>query len=110
VIEVEAGKTYRFRLINLSSEFMFRFKIQGHSKLTVIEMDGVLTNPVDTDYVLIHTGQRYSVLVEMNQPVDNYFVTIQTTQSPAPGPLNGVAILSYAGANDPTPLRKLVGS
>ncbi|OXA46740.1 laccase-2 [Folsomia candida] len=41
LISVQRMKTYRFRIINLSSELMFRFEIEDHS-MTVIEMDGII--------------------------------------------------------------------
>ncbi len=108
VISVQQGRRYRFRIMNLSAELLFRLDIEGHTNFTVIEMDGIFTDPVVTDHVLIHAGQRYSIIVEMDQPIGNYIISIQTQLSPAPGPLNGVAILSYEGASDPTPLRTIV--
>ena len=40
--------------------------------MTVIEADGVETEPVVVDSLVIFAGQRYSVVVEANQPVANY--------------------------------------
>lgn len=40
--------------------------------MTVIEADGVETDPVDVDELVIYAGQRYSVVVEANQTVGNY--------------------------------------
>lgn len=68
-------------------------------------MDGIYTPAIPVDHVDIHAGQRYSILVTMNHPMDNYDIKI--TQVPGPGPSNGKAILHYEGAEDPTPLRTL---
>ena len=40
--------------------------------MTVIEADGVETQPVEVDQLTIYAAQRYSVVVDMNQAVDNY--------------------------------------
>ena len=40
--------------------------------MTVIEADGVETQPVEVDQLTIYAAQRYSVVVDMDQAVDNY--------------------------------------
>ena len=40
--------------------------------MTVIEADGVETNPHTVDSFEIFPSQRYSVVVHADQPVDNY--------------------------------------
>ena len=40
--------------------------------MTVIEADGVETDPVVVDQLQIYAGQRYSVVVEANQTAGNY--------------------------------------
>jgi iron transport multicopper oxidase len=62
VINVEAGKRYRLRLINASAYGLFRFSIEGHN-FTVIEADGVNMVPYPADYLQISPGQRYSLVV-----------------------------------------------
>lgn len=42
----------------------------------------------------------------MDRHVGNYVVKI--TENPGPGPLNGLAILHYAGAMNPTLFRTMV--
>ena len=42
-------------------------------------MDGVSHEPLTGDYVDIAAGQRYSVIIEANQPVDNYWITAPAT-------------------------------
>lgn len=49
----------------------YTFSIDGHS-LTIIEADGVETQPLTVDSLTIFAAQRYSVVVTMDQPVDNY--------------------------------------
>lgn len=40
--------------------------------MTVIEADGVETESVTVDSLVIYPGQRYSVVVTANQDVGNY--------------------------------------
>ena len=63
--------SYRFRLVSVSCDPNFTFSIDGHS-LTVIEADGQNTDPLTVNSLTIFAGQRYSVVVEANQPVANY--------------------------------------
>ncbi|KIJ65363.1 multicopper oxidase [Hydnomerulius pinastri MD-312] len=104
VFNVEQGKRYRFRIIGASCDPWFNFTMDGHT-MTIIEADGVETEPHKVDSFPVLAGQRYSIIVTADQPVDNYWVralsnhknqTFQNGQSSA--------ILRYAGAptRDPT--------
>lgn len=105
VVRVVPGKTYRFRIINIASDNMLRFRIDGH-RFRVIEMDGILCFPVWTDHLEINSGQRYSVMVTMDRKADNYWIHNELMSPFRGGPSNGKAILSYIGAKDPASLRK----
>ncbi len=102
IFNVNTSSVYRFRLIGAQSLFAFRFSIDGH-KLTVIASDGHFIKPIeDVDYVIVHTGERYDVLVTANQPVNNYWIRAETLEPPQ---TNGVqnsaeAILHYERASD----------
>ncbi|KAJ2412131.1 ferroxidase fet3 [Coemansia sp. RSA 2530] len=61
-LHFEPNKTYRLRLLNIGSSFMFRFGIEGHD-LHVIEVDGVATEKQKVNSVLLGVAQRVSVLV-----------------------------------------------
>ncbi|KAG0702905.1 laccase [Suillus ampliporus] len=73
VVNVEYGKRYRLRLIAISCAPNFAFSIDNHN-LTVIEADGELTEPLLVDSLQILPGQRYSAVLNANQPVDNYWI------------------------------------
>jgi iron transport multicopper oxidase len=62
VVNVELGKRYRFRVVSISCDPSFIFSIDGH-QLTVIEVDGVETQPLIIDSLEIFAGQRYSLVV-----------------------------------------------
>ncbi|KAJ2350449.1 ferroxidase fet3 [Coemansia sp. RSA 2671] len=55
-------RTYRLRLVSMSSTRWFQFSLPGHV-LQVVEVDGQYTEPMEVDGVDIAPGQRYSVLV-----------------------------------------------
>ena len=99
VVSVTKGLRYRFRFINAASDSLLLCNISSHV-FTVIEMDGIYTEPVETDELLISPGQRYSIIVEMNQNVGNYPISCKHTDTL--GPKNGVAILNYKGGSYPS--------
>ncbi|KZP20931.1 multicopper oxidase [Athelia psychrophila] len=104
-IAVESGKRYRFRLISTSCDPDYIFSIDGHN-MTIIEADGLETEPLVVDQLQIFAGQRYSFILEANQTVDNYRIRANPNLGTTgfDGGLNS-AILRYSGANataDPT--------
>nr|AAR01247.1 laccase 6 [Coprinopsis cinerea]DAA04511.1 TPA_exp: laccase 6 [Coprinopsis cinerea okayama7\ len=102
VVNVEAGKKYRFRVVSLACDVNFQFSIDGH-KLTIIEADGQLTDRLEVDRIQIFTGQRYSVILNANQEPGNYRIRA-IPNAGVPGLVGTVdegvnsAILRYAGA------------
>jgi iron transport multicopper oxidase len=70
---VEAGKTYRIRVINSGTKNELIFAIDSHT-FTVIEVDGQYVKPTVGDSIRVNLGQRYSLLVTANQTVDNYWM------------------------------------
>ncbi|KIJ21193.1 laccase [Paxillus involutus ATCC 200175] len=103
VVNVEYGKRYRLRLVGMSCNPNFLFSIDGHN-LTVIEADGMLTEPLLVDSLQIFAGQRYSVILNATKPVANYWIRAlpSTVNSTFIGGLNS-AILRYNGAPDVDP-------
>nr|AEP71394.1 laccase 1 [Trametes gibbosa]AEQ28163.1 laccase 1 [Trametes gibbosa] len=98
VINVTPGKRYRFRLVSLSCDPNHTFSIDGHD-LTIIETDSVNTQPLVVDSIQIFAAQRYSFVLEANQPVDNYWVRANPSFGNVgfSGGINS-AILRYDGA------------
>ncbi|THU98911.1 Cu-oxidase-domain-containing protein [Dendrothele bispora CBS 962.96] len=104
---VVQGKRYRFRIINESARNVFTMSVDGHN-LTIIEADGVATTPLTVDEVEMLAGQRYSVVLEANQPVDNYWFNAPFVGGDPTRNLNQNATLSrgilrYQGAPDADP-------
>ncbi|THH15515.1 hypothetical protein EW146_g4970 [Bondarzewia mesenterica] len=110
VINVEQGKRYRYRLVSISCDTSFNFSIDQH-KMTIIEVEGNNVQPLVVDSLQILTGQRYSVVVQANKKVDNYWIRAQPNDI-AQGFDGGrnSAILRYKGAPAEDPTTSLVNS
>ncbi|KAG6909048.1 hypothetical protein DXG01_002200 [Tephrocybe rancida] len=87
VTNVVAGKRYRLRIINQSARNVFTVSVEGHALskgipplvplsfcAAVIEADGVATEAHTVDLIEMLAGQRYSVVLNANQPVANYWI------------------------------------
>ncbi|KAI3604176.1 laccase [Moniliophthora roreri] len=114
VINVEFGKRYRLRIISMSCDPFFTFSIDGHN-FTIMEADGVNTEPVVVEAFEIFAGQRYSAILHASQDINNYWIRANTSKGPGgfEGGINQ-AILRYRGApfleptdSHTTPLRFL---
>jgi len=93
-------------LVSMSCDPNWIFSIDGH-EMTIIEVDGVNHQPLTVDAIQIFAGQRYSFVLNANQPVDSYWVRANPQLSGSnEGFVNGInsAILRYARAaiRDPT--------
>ncbi|KJA25106.1 multicopper oxidase [Hypholoma sublateritium FD-334 SS-4] len=106
-VNVQQGKRYRFRVINISAYAAFRFSIEGHD-LTIIEVDGISHVAHTVGGFDIYVAQRYSVVLNANQPIANYWIrgpmTLQHSSDNPNLDTNDVfAVLHYAGAPDAEP-------
>ncbi|KAG8703704.1 laccase [Ceratobasidium sp. 394] len=107
VINVTPGKRYRLRVINASAIGSYTFSIEGHN-MTIIEADGIAHQPLTVASFQIYAGQRYSVIIEANKPVANYWIRSPITvggagTNPNLDPTDVFAVLHYAGAPDAEP-------
>ncbi|KAJ7854560.1 Cu-oxidase-domain-containing protein [Mycena olivaceomarginata] len=104
-VSVLQGKRYRFRLINISVRSNFVVSIDNHT-MTVIEADGIATEPHEVNVLVIHAGQRYSFVVTANQAVGNYWINAFInggTRNPNLNSTLSRGILRYEGAPDEEP-------
>ncbi|CAG8508267.1 4236_t:CDS:2 [Rhizophagus irregularis] len=106
--KVTPGKKYRLRLINTSGLSHFMFSIDNHP-LKIIEADGEYSKPVIVNKLPVAIGQRYSVIIDANQKVDNYWmratiddrcllINNQTVNFDSAINYNVTGILKYDGA------------
>ncbi|KAH9479295.1 Acyl-coenzyme A oxidase 2 [Psilocybe cubensis] len=103
VINVVPALRYRFRLVSISCDPDFTFSIDGHS-LTIIEVDSVNVAPLVVDEINILAGQRYSFVLNANQPIGSYWIRANPN-SGTKGFDNGInsGILRYLGARKEDP-------
>lgn len=111
IYEVERSKNYRFRLIHTGVQYAFKFSINDHS-LTVMATDGYIIQPVEVDYIALHSGERYDFLLEANQGRGDYWMKAETFEVDFINS-NGLpykfhehsaeAILHYVGSEKPNP-------
>ncbi|CAO3612197.1 unnamed protein product [Cunninghamella blakesleeana] len=102
-LHVQREKTYRFRVIGASTFRSYAFAIQDHP-LTIIEADGGLIDPYVVDHLEVQPGQRYSVLVTMNQTKQNDYPigTLRLFTEEVDPTSNGWALLQYHDQIDAT--------
>jgi iron transport multicopper oxidase len=62
-LKIAKGKRYLLRIVNTAAVACARFHIEGY-KLSVVEIDGVQTQPRDADTIIICAGQSYAVVVQ----------------------------------------------
>ena len=95
VFAVRPKQRVRFRIANIGSTYEMRVHLDGH-RMTVIAADGIATVPSTVDSVTLDVGERCDVIVDMNQPVGNYWLRANTLD---PRSTDGArAIVRYAGA------------
>lgn len=76
----DPNKIYRVRVANVGYFLPFKFSIDLHT-LTLIETDGTLIEPVESDYVDIAVGERYSFFLNRTtDDVDSYWIHARFNQ------------------------------
>ncbi|CAH8362106.1 unnamed protein product [Eruca vesicaria subsp. sativa] len=103
-INVEPGRTYRFRVHNSGIATTLNFRIQNHN-LLLVETEGSYTVQQNYTNMDIHVGQSFSFLVTMDQSGSNdYYIVASTrfTKTPSSSAkATGVAILHYSSSQGP---------
>ena len=87
IFTVQSGGIYRFRLIGATSQYAYKFSIDEHN-LTVMSTDGSLIEPVNAQFVILHTGERYDFLLQANKPrqdVNDYWIRAETLSATIKG-------------------------
>ncbi|TAQ86499.1 hypothetical protein B7494_g5173 [Chlorociboria aeruginascens] len=103
VIDVEPNKTYRLRFIGATALTLSSLAFEGHSDLEVIEADGSYTQPLNTSFLQIGTGQRYSVLLHTKAVPEKSQYYIQVESRERPTITRGFAILNYGETTTSSP-------
>ncbi|KAL9621662.1 MAG: hypothetical protein Q9160_003915 [Pyrenula sp. 1 TL-2023] len=74
-IPVQPGKTYMIRLVNMAAFAAQYFWIEDHS-FTIVEVDGVYTEPAETDMIYLTAAQRYSILLTTKNDTSSNFAIV----------------------------------
>lgn len=102
VIDVEPGKTYRFRFIGSTGLSSLTMGFEDHEDLAIVQVDGSEYNiPVTVDHIQLGGGQRFDVLFDTKTEEelrrdgnkDIYFFQFETRDSP--DVYRGYAALRY---------------
>ncbi|KAF8222678.1 laccase [Tricholoma matsutake] len=106
VVYVTQGKRYRFRVVSMLCDGEYVFSIDRHP-FTIIEADGVNTQPLEVDSIPIFAGQRYSIVVKADQTPGNYWIRARTLSNETMIDGINMAILRYDTARLEEPTTKL---
>ncbi|KAI1435430.1 multicopper oxidase [Xylaria sp. CBS 124048] len=72
-VRVQPGKTYLLHVINPGNFVGTYLKINGHN-LTIVEVDGVYTEPYTVDLLYLSVAQRYGVLLTTDASSNENFL------------------------------------
>jgi len=93
-VEVEYGKRYRLRAMNVGSGSTYFMSIQNHP-LHIIAADGsTWTKEKSFEGVPMYVSQRYDFLFTANQPIGNYWIAALPFREPA----RVYGVIHYKGA------------
>ncbi|CAG8690848.1 34953_t:CDS:2, partial [Racocetra persica] len=116
IYKVQRGKKYRFRIINTSAMAHFTVSIDNHP-MTIIEVEGTNVKEHTVEYLPINIAERYSVIINCNQTVGNFWIKAIMARCSIPyrpgdpGTINSnsainytvLGILRYEGAPETNP-------
>ncbi|XP_076641104.1 uncharacterized protein LOC143352475 [Halictus rubicundus] len=99
VIEVDANKRYRFRMVNaFCTTCSGELTIEGHN-LTIIATDGESVKPVTVTSIISYAGERYDFVINTNQTPGAYWIQLRGLESCAHDEIQQLAILQYVNAS-----------
>ena len=108
IFNVSRDSMYRFRIIGAQSLYAYKFSIDSH-KLRVIATDGHFIEPVEVDYIIVHSGERYDFILESyeDKSGDAFWIRAKTLENQQQNREHSArAILIYRNAaNDVTDWR-----
>ncbi|XP_008235896.1 PREDICTED: monocopper oxidase-like protein SKU5 [Prunus mume] len=102
-VNVEQGKTYRFRVHNVGISTSLNFRIQNHN-LLLVETEGSYTVQQNYANMDIHVGQSFSFLVTMDQNASSDYYIVASPRfvnSSLWARATGVAVLHYSNSQGP---------
>lgn len=93
VFKVSASDKFAaFNIVNSGTTWELRVSIDSHS-FWVFTADGAYISPVKANVITVPVGERFQILVPLDQKADDY--TIRAASKALPQLLSGYAVLSY---------------
>ncbi|PBP28129.1 multicopper oxidase [Diplocarpon rosae] len=74
-VSVQPGKTYLFHVINMGAFAGQYLWFEGHN-MTIVEVDGVFTDPAETSMIYLSAAQRYSFLLTTKNDTSTNFAFV----------------------------------
>lgn len=74
-ISIQPGKTYLFHMVNMGAFAGQYFWIEGHT-MKIVEVDGVFTEPAETNMIYLTAAQRYSFLLTTKNDTSANFAMV----------------------------------
>ena len=71
-IKIQPGKTYKFRVINIGAFASQYLWFEGHN-MSIIEVDGIYTEPAEASMIYLTAAQRYSFLITTKNDTNENF-------------------------------------
>lgn len=96
-VTVDAGKTYRLRLINSGQLIMVNFAIASHNMI-IVQAEGTNVEHVVVQSLDIGPGQRYDVLLTTDKEAGAYWIETTVRERNITDVI-GRAILRYSGTS-----------
>lgn len=88
-VNVEPGKTYMFRIVNMAAFAAQYLWFEGHT-MQIVEVDGIYTEPAEAEMIYLTAAQRYSVLItSKNDTASNFAIVGSMDQVRFPSLLIG---------------------
>lgn len=107
VIKVTPGLKHRLRFISATGfNCPVTISVDNH-RLTIIATDGDPIVPFTTDSFVIYSGERFDVVLEADQPADNYWIRFNGLIDCSQMECVQGAVLRYEGASDQDPTAPL---
>ncbi|KAF2010981.1 multicopper oxidase [Aaosphaeria arxii CBS 175.79] len=101
VTNLQPGKKHLLRLVNTGINNWIHVGLQGH-EFTVIAADFVPIEPFTASTLSLSVGQRYDVIIDASQPVNDYWLYVGVGGNRCDGPNTNAAnirsIFHYEGA------------
>ena len=79
-ISISYGKTYLIRFISAVAHSYLNISIPGHN-VSIVEVEGTYTNPLNVSHIWLNEGQRYTVLLTANN-IGCYYINVSSMSDP----------------------------